>query len=429
MSKNQKPERLRKKPIRLTLSQQARENIEKQILQDDSLASSVSDLLEKIGLGEISVSRSVNDPQIALLRFPIYKRLVVLTQEPAAVMTSTIAFVLRMCRQLDVDSSADSVLATVRQGVRVAFSAGYTFPDLFVNNPSALLRWATFRSLCEKFLSAEPSKTKSDKQEIDDKPSHLCLYQINTAIEGIRNASRSHKLEAFKMKAIDGFTISQILILFQVQDKGFTEEQAHRRIKDGWAIFREHWTNQEIDQTQELFGGRNVDEIKRYCELVPLNFISDKHQLEDIDKFLLRTSNDPFLDLLINEVDYSWYEEDTEDLVLIEQVRKDLVKNLSAWLLDKKKEIDQDLIFCQNGEDLAKVLMRTIAKEMGGTLIPIKAFLSESYPTFQQISELMKRIVEVEDCADVRQRITKLSDDIENHTRSYSWLFQDSSQV
>ena len=428
MNQNQKPERLKKKPIRLTLSQQARENIEKQILQDDSLATSISDLLEKIGLGEISVSRSVNDPQVELLRFPIYKRLVVLTQEPAAVMTSTIAFVLRMCSQLGLDSDVDSVLAVTKQGFRIAFSAGYTFPDLFVNNPSALLRWATFRILREKFLTSDLSRNRSDREEKIDKPIHRCLYKISEAIDGIRDASRSHKLEAFKMKAVDGFTISQILILFQVQDKGFTEEQAHRRIKDGWAIFREHWTRQKIDKKGELFRGRNVDEIKQYCELVTLASISSESQIEEIDRLLLRTSNDPFLDLLINEVDYGWYWDETDNLELIEQVRRELVENLSAWLLDKKNEIDEDLIFCKNGEDLSMVLKRTITDDIGGFPVPVKVFLSESYPAFQQISELMRSIAEVEDCVDIKQRIEMLSDDIENYTTSHSWLFQDSSQ-
>lgn len=424
MSSNQKPEKLKKKPIRLTLSQQARENIEKQILQDDAFANSISDLLEKIGLGEISVSRAVSDPQMALLRFPIYKRLVVLAQEPAAVMTSTIAFVLRVCRQLGLDSSEDSVLNVVSKGVRVAFSAGYTSPDVFVNNPSALLRWVTFRILREKFMSGESDGAHPTKERSIDQPSHLCLYKINAAIKGAKNASRSHKLEAFKMKAIDGFTISQILILFQVQDKGFTEEQAHRRIKDGWSIFREYWVSKEPDTELEWFGDKAViDEIKRYCELVQLASIHEESQLQDIDSLLLRTSSASFLDLLINEVDYSWYRNEADDLALIERVRERVVANLNAWLLDKKSEIDRALIFCEDAEDLVSVLEQTIKDEMDGQSIPVKAFLSESFPAFQCISELMKKIAITQDCEDMRCRIEALSNDVDSYASSSSLSF------
>lgn len=429
VNQNRKPERLKKKPIRLTLSQQARDHIEKELLQDGSLASSISDLLEKIGLGEISVSRSAGDSQIALLRFPIYKRLVFLMQEPPAVIISTLAFVLRMSRQLGLDSSMEAILQVVRQGICVAFAAGYTFPDRFINNPSALLRWTTFCILSRKFLTSVKSKTGSEETESRDKSSHRCLYKMNAAIKGIRSASRSHKLEAFKMKAIDGFTISQIIVLFQVQDKDFTEEQAYRRIKDGWGIFRQHWVRQEPDENSELFEGRDVDEIKSYCELVQLDKLSDQKQLEEIENLLFRTSNDSFLDLLINEVDYNWYRSEPENLAILEKLRENIAKNLSSWLLDKKKEIDEKLIFCGNSEDLARMLEQIVKDEMDGQAVPVKALLSSNYYAFQQVNHAIEEVVELEDCSDIKQKLRKLSGNIEKYAESHSWLFESKLQA
>ena len=124
VSLSSKDERLKKKPIRLTLSQQARERIENDLLSDGTLASSVSDLLEQIGLGKISVTKVVSNSQPDLNQFSIYRRLVVLTKEPAAVFRSTVAFVLRVSRQLGLDDSQEAILDIVKQGVCVAFEEG-----------------------------------------------------------------------------------------------------------------------------------------------------------------------------------------------------------------------------------------------------------------------------------------------------------------
>lgn len=427
--KRRKPERLKKKPIRLTLSQQARENIEARLLNDASLASSISDLLEKIGLEEINVSRAVSDAQTELLRLPISKRLIVLMQEPGTVILSTLSFVVRLSRQLGLDSSKEAVLEVVRKGIYVAFEVGYTFPDRFINNPSALLRWATFYILHKKFLTSEIKKNNPEEGQTSDVASYICLFQINAAIEGIKTASRSHKLEAFKMKAIDGFTISQILMLFQIQDKNFTEEQAYRRIKDGWAIFREHWVKQKPDPSSAVFGGRDVDEIKRYCELVQLTAIDNERQLEDIKILLFRTNNDSFLDLLINEVDYNWYRNRPGELEVLEQLRREIADNLGSWLADKKKEIDEKLLFCRDSEDLARILEQIVRDEIEGQYVPVKALLSKSYPAFKEINKQIEHITSLEDFLSMRQELTNLGRDIKGYSESHSWLYPSTSKV
>ena len=106
MAQSQKSSKFNKKrPIRLTLSPQARENIEKEFVVETALASSISDFLEKIGLGELSVSSILDDAQPELLRLSASKRLLVLVKEPAAVFLSTLAFVLRVSRQLGLASA------------------------------------------------------------------------------------------------------------------------------------------------------------------------------------------------------------------------------------------------------------------------------------------------------------------------------------
>lgn len=420
---HRKPERLKKKPIRLTLSLKAREYIEGELLKDDSLATSISDLLEKIGLGEISVSKTINDAEPELLHFSIYKRLNFLVKEPAAVMLSTLAFVLRMSQQLGLDSSSEELLEVMRRGICVVFEVGYTFPDKFVNNPSALLRCATFYILYEKFLTTEAEGKEFSKEETNV-ASHECLFQINAAIQRIETASRSHKLQAFKMKAIDGFTISQILTLFRIQDKSFSKDQVHRRIKDGWSIFRDHWTNQDPDFNSELFGGRNVDEIKGYCEHVQRDRLTKRSQLDEIDELLTLTSNDPFLDLLINEVDYYWYRNNPENLEILETVRKEIEESLDTWLLEKKEKIDEKLIFCQDSHDLVNILKQLIRQEIGKHEIPVKALLSSDYQSLHEIERRISSISSTESCDTSKQELVELHDEVKRYINSSSWLFK-----
>lgn len=427
VDQKQKPERLKKKPIRLTLSQQAREYIEKEFVGEASLASSISDFLEKIGLGEISVSSLVDDAQPELLRLTASKRLLVLVKEPAAVFLSTLAFVLRLSRQLGLDSSKEALLQIMKQSMSVVFEVGYTFPDQSINNPSALLRWATFRILHRKL--PDGSQPNNDLNQVNSKntpdtPSHECLFKMSTALRGLEGASRSHKLEAFKMKAVDGFTISQILILFQVQYKHFTEEQAYRRIKDGWSIFREYWNKQEPDKSPKPFNGRNVDEIKDYCELVPLQSIGDA-QLEAIESLLFQTANDSFLDLLINEVDYYWYRKNyPKELEFLDDIRREIEDKLDGWLFEKKKDIDERLLFCRNDEDLTRILEKILQDEMGGESVPVKAVLSKNYDVFQKINRKIKDIAANDDCNTLKAELEILRQDVENYAESNTWLFK-----
>ena len=428
---HQKSERLKKKPIRLTLSQKAREYIEKEFVGEASLATSISDFLEKIGLGELSVSSILDDAQPELLRLSASKRLLVLVKEPAAVFLSTLAFVLRVSCQLGLDSSKETLLKVMRQGINVVFEVGYTFPDLSIANPSALLRWAAFRVLYRKSLAGEGSANGQRQVDNEDTPctdSHECLRQMNLALQGLEGASRSHKLEAFKMKAVNGFTISQILILFQVQSKHFTEEQAYRRIKDGWSIFREYWSRQDgTEKNSTLFNGRDVDEIENYCDLVPLKSIDSSH-LEAIEGLLFQTANASFLDLLINEVDYHWYWKNyPEELEFLEDVRKDIELSIDEWLLEKKIKIDERLLFCRNDEDLTRILTNIIEGEIGASPIPVKAVLSKNYDVFQKINQRIKDIADQDNCDVLRGQLEKLRQDVENYANSSSWIFRDSS--
>jgi hypothetical protein len=319
----------------------------------------------------------------------------------------------------------------MRQGINVVFEVGYTFPDQSIANPSALLRWAAFRVFYRKSLAGEGLANSQRKVENEDTPctdSHECLRKMNLALQGLEGASRSHKLEAFKMKAVDGFTISQILILFQVQSKHFTEEQAYRRIKDGWSIFREYWSRQDgTEKNSTLFNGRDVDEIENYCNLVPLKSIESSH-LEAIEGLLFQTANDSFLDLLINEVDYHWYWENyPEELEFIEDVRKDIELSIDGWLLEKKIEIDERLLFCRNDEDLTRILTNIIEGEIGDSPMPVKAVLSKNYDVFQKINQRIKDIADQDDCDVLRGQLEKLRQDVENYANSNSWIFRDSS--
>lgn len=424
MEQHQKSERPKKKPIRLTLSQLARDNIENNLVKEASLASSISDLLEKIGLGEISVASTISDSQPELLHLDIWRRLHVLVKEPAAVFLSTLAFAARLSDQLSLNSGKDALLQVVQQGLSVVFSVGYAFPEESINNPSALLRWAIFRILFERFVGSKKNQQSAKQRESVETPSHMCLDKMSAALKGLESASRSHKLEAFKMKAVDGFTISQIKILFQVQDKNFTEEQAYRRIKDGWSIFRQYWNKQKPDQPNTtLFDGKDVEQIKEYCIFVQHQFL-DRHQMESIEELLFQTANDPFLDLLMNEVDYYWYQENNQERIkFLEELRGVIADNLDEWLLRHKDEIDEKLLFCRNADDLMRILEQILRENMDGQSVAVKALLSKNHDVVQKISCRLGEMTDIDDCDVLRTELERLRRDIEDYATSPSWMF------
>ena len=217
--------------------------------------------------------------------------------------------------------------------------------------------------------------------------------------------------------------------MFRIQYKNFTEEQAYRRIKDGWSIFREYWCKQEPDENHQLFGGRDVDQIKDYCELVQLLCL-EKDQLESINELLFQTSNNSFLDLLMSEVDYYWfYKNKPDEIDFLNDVREIVAEKLDSWFEDKKKDVDEKLLFCKNQEDLTRILADILKQEIEGQPVFVKTFFSKNYDVFKSINRRIGRISELDNCKALKEELQKLSSDIENYSESNSWFFHNSSNL
>ena len=97
--------------------------------------------------------------------------------------------------------------------------------------------------------------------------------------------------------------------------------------------------------------------------------LADK-ALERLQEILLATSHDPYLDFWLNEIDYYLRDRTPDpkkrngntpepDAAVIDL----LAKNLEEHFLQRKKEIDRELAFCQTAQQIRQVLATFAEKE------------------------------------------------------------------
>ncbi|MBW4515426.1 MAG: hypothetical protein KME11_09395 [Timaviella obliquedivisa GSE-PSE-MK23-08B] len=377
----------RKRARNLSVSDEAWKKLEEQI---QSLSvKTASELVEKIGLGQIQL---ITAESSTLGDIPICRRLKALMEKPIAAFGSILAFVRRTCWQLNLEPSDARVYDITLKASTIVFYAGYTHPDVLINNPSALTKW-----LCYEILQAEADRqppqqsplacTRGELSEIEPSEVERIFWQINHAFDRLEMAARSPEYKALKMKTMDGLTIKQISRIFKLQKHEVSKVEVSRMIKQGLVNFRELFydVQEDVSHTLDVAPSQNRQQVQQtaqnYLELALQKTLTDKAlgQLQDI---LLATSHDPYLDFWLNEIDYCLRDRipflqkhNSKTLEPDAAVGDLLAENLEEHLLQKKKEIDRELAFCQTAQQIQQVL-ETYAEKEAIAKLSIKHLLS-----------------------------------------------------
>lgn len=330
---------------------------------------SASDLLERIGRGQVQL---VVRNSSSLADVPIFRRLKSLISEPVAVFWSILSFVVRICYQFALEPTDDKVYAVTMKACTIAFYIGYTHPDLLINNPSALLRW-----ICYRVVQAESAQVAVVKDElhVDLQEMEKRLHKIGNAFHILQKEAHSPDYEALKMKVIDGLTIKQISRIFKLQQLDVSKAEVSRMIKHGLANFRRllhsdasGFRSREkkcVEDNPEVW--RNA---RQYTTLALQETLLNLTSQKIMEAILLKTSQDPYLDFWLNEIDYDLGSQNVA-------VRNRVAETLEEHLIGKKFEIDRELAFCSNREQIKQIL-QTYASEEAGTPLSINLLLGET---------------------------------------------------
>lgn len=367
------PENERKRARNLSVSPSAWQELEAHL--NALQIKTASELLEKIGLNQIQLVARDASP---LADVPIYRRLKSLTSEPVAVFWSILAFVKRIGRQFDLEVTDAKMYTTTMKACTIAFYIGYTHPDVLINNPSALLRW-----LCYKILQAEaiPAQTTAEplttSEPIDSQEVERRFRKIGDAFHVLRMAAHSPNYEALKMKVIDGLTIKQISRIFKLQQLEVSKAEVSSMIKRGLANFRDllygsssnsKLSTTKVDQAEEPNPAVGQD-ARHYIHMALQEKLLDSESQQAMEKILLKTGQDSYLDFWLNEIDYDLGSQHVE-------VRNQIAETLEDHLVRKKTEIDRELAFCWTRDRIRQIL-QTYASQEAGTQLAIELLLGE----------------------------------------------------
>jgi|GEM_PF-3081983 len=373
------PDHKKKKSRTLTISDKAWESLE-ELLKDWEIKS-VSELVEKIGLEQLGVFLPSGEPSIELTDIPIYKRLKSFIQPPVAVFWSLLAFAKRTALQLGLPDDEVFLGDVVKRAIAVVFYAGYTHPDLHINNPSALLRWVSYRILKAKAAEAQTLVTTARGVLSAGKSREQCLVRILNAIEQLNAASQAPHYRVLKMKALDQLTTGQIIKIFELQSYHKDESQIGRMIKKGLHQFRQLWATQdytpEPNDTQDT-PTEICSEVRLYYALATAPSLCNEENLIQLEKILLTTSSDTPLDFWMNEIDhycgFALSHEPESYAAQQEKLRQSIDQEIDEYLSRKKAEIDQRLSSCSNKDELEELLSKAVKKEIGSDF-PINTLL------------------------------------------------------
>jgi hypothetical protein len=357
----------RKRARNLSISDEAWKRLEAQI---QSLpVKTASELVEKIGLGEIQLTPTSTSP---IGDIPICRRLKALMENPIAVFSSILAFVRRLCTQFDLAPADDRIATVTLQAITIVFYTGYTHPDVLINNPSALIKWLCYEILQAARHPAPLLQAPAAAETVD----HI-FSKISHALDHLETAARSPEYKALKMKTIDGLTIKQISRIFKLQKHEVSKVEVSRMIKQGLVNFRELFYDaaEELPQTKAPVPKPGVQETAYLYLQLALQETLTQQDMKRLQEILLATSYDPYLDFWLNEIDYCLRDRQAQPGDPDAAIRDQLADHLEAHLHQKKKEIDRDLAFCQTARQIQEVLERYTAKEAGAKL-PVKRLIS-----------------------------------------------------
>jgi hypothetical protein len=359
----------RKRARNLSISDEAWDKLEEQL--QALPIKTASELVEKIGLGQIQLTAVEDSP---LGDIPICRRLKGLIAPPVAVFWSILAFVRRSCRQFNLDPTDERIYEVTLKASTVVFYTGYTHPDVLINNPSALIKW-----LCYWILQAEvvPLSTK-EICPVDPVEVQRIFCKISHALDGLEMAARSPDYKALKMKTIDGLTIKQISRIFKLQKHEVSKVEVSRMIKQGLVNFRElFYDDLEVcpprpDPAPSAQKIRVQECAHAYLKLALQETLTDAGSQQQMQAILLATRDDPYLDFWLNEIDYCLGSCTPQKQSKVEAIAQDkLAHHLDDHLQQKKREIDRELAFCQTAEQIRQILA-TYAERETGTKLPIE---------------------------------------------------------
>jgi hypothetical protein len=332
-----------------------------------------SELVEKIGLGQIQLAVLEDSP---LGDVPICRRLKALIAPPVAVLWSILAFVRRTCYQFNLEPTDDRVYSVTLRACTVVFYTGYTHPDVLINNPSALIKW-----LCYWILQAE-AVPASPKPDCPSDPAEVqrVFSKISHAFDKLELAARSPDYKALKMKTMDGLTIKQISRIFKLQKLEVSKVEVSRMIKQGLVNFRELFYDDleeyppRLDSDPSAHKLRIQDAAQAYLQLALQKTLHDKDSRRQMQEILWATSDDPYLDFWLNEIDYSLRPRPAQTKKAHELdaiVRDRLAQDLDEHLQQKKRDIDRQLAFCQTAAQIQHILQDYSDREIG-TKLPLE---------------------------------------------------------
>lgn len=357
----------RKRPRNLSLSLRAWRGLEDQAYFLG--ISSISELNEQLGLGKLRIT-SKKDPTLDI---PLYPRLKSFIQPPLAVFWSLSSFVRRTAQQLGLIEQLDDneylICDVLKRAITIVFFVGYTHPDYYINNPSAFMRWLSYRILLAR--TSSEFRGEQPKQLLNDEKIDTIICTIYQALIMMDDAQYVN-YPALRMKILDGLTLSQIqkVLTIQRNQEEISEEKIRNMIKMGLAQLRktlEIAHPEKIEIVQKKLGF--YKQVKDYFKLASLSSLSQKEDRKNLESFLLITESNNELDFWIDEINfYLGYELSNSDNNYSEKqekLRQRINDEIDGYIKEKIERINRELAFCVTKDKINKLLEKN-AREEGG---------------------------------------------------------------
>ena len=330
---------------------------------------SVSDLNEQIGLGKLSIAAQIESN----LDTPIYPRLKSFIKPPVAVFWSLLSFVRRTAKQFglieQLDENEDLICDVVKRAITIVFFVSYTHPDHYINNPSAFMRWLSYRIL----LARIPKQLNKEQLEqlLSDEKIEAEIYKIHKALTMMEEA-RLPFYPALRMKILDGLTLSQIkrLLIIQEKEEEITEEKVRNMVKMGLAQLRQTLDIAEPEKLQDIetqIG--SLAQVKEYFKLASLSYLSKGEFREKMENFLLNAESNNQLDFWIDEINfylgYELFNSRDKYNQQQEKVRQRIDDEIDDYIQEKVELFKRKLAFCVTKEKINRFLEKIASLEAG----------------------------------------------------------------
>ncbi|MEM6451683.1 MAG: CopG family transcriptional regulator [Cyanobacteria bacterium P01_D01_bin.105] len=365
----------KRKRRNVSLSDDAWENLEK--IANELSYSSKSELLEKIGRGDVTLSKQGGlAGRSSLSEVLVYRRLLGLFVPHSDVLRSFVGFNYAVYKKFPTleakQSFAELIVENTLTAISVVFLHGYIRPDRYVNSISALSRLIGYCLLLDQASLGdewELSGDSNDKNELSvDSSAKDCLAQIQRAMSHLKAASFSHQLTALRLKYIGSFTEAQIQQIYELQGRSFTIEEIRRLVHEGWASFRNHWS-----QPSEIAPPPSLVEIpcdaERYCKLLWSSSLDSAKSRKALMRILIRATYDAPLNFWLCEIEHKWNTEFLgEDSSLddeLSQLQAEIQSRIDERLEERKQAIDKDMHYYLDRSAAIKKLADLFEEETG----------------------------------------------------------------